>query len=162
MNTRTLPALAVVVIALAGCSAYDDYAAAERVQAESNRTVASTQLQSTIALSNTVGVLASQNERLTQTVVNQAGQVAEAWAISAVILGVGLAASVILAVSIVLTRRRVEPQAPTYYILPNSPTHDAPLLLDDANEWPEVKARRRAARLLSPQERYQLTARTRR
>ena len=151
---RILPALALA-ITLAGCSATDDYYAAQRITAESNSTVASAQLASTQALSTTVGTLTTQNAALVNTVTAQAA----AWQIVAVILATGLAVSVVLAV-LIASRRRTEAAPTVVYMLPNSPTHDAPLL--DALDMRAMRltAQRRemdARRLTSPEARYQLT-----
>ena len=162
MSTQIVPRIVIAsaaIIALAGCSATDDYYAGQRIEAESNRTVASAQLASTQALSATVGSLTSQNAALTQTVIMQSSQVASAWAISAVVLGAGLAVALIVGGWVVVSTRRRESPTVVYY-LPNTPTHDAPLMLDNSSEWPEQRAKRRAARLMPPQERYQLTERT--
>jgi hypothetical protein len=145
----TIAAGALVIVALAGCDAY----AAQRIEAESHQTVASAQLASTQALSATVGTLTAQNAALVATVTAQAS----AWQVVVVILAVALMLSTILVVAIVASRRRELPQAPVY-ILPASPTNA--LLLDDPDEWPESRARRRALRIAAPQDRarYQITS----
>lgn len=163
---RLLASAGVIAFTLAGCGIEDHYAS-ERAQAESNRTVASAQLQSTLALSQTVGTLTTQNAALAQAVVDQANAQAAAWQLVVVILATGMVVSVALAVLIV-ARRRPAPQAPIY-VLPASPTNGAPVLLDDPDRWAVSRADLRALRLAAqrreveqrqlaaPEVRYRLT-----
>lgn len=151
---RLLASAGLVAIVLAGCGT-EDYYAAQRIEAEADQTVAQSNLAATQALSETVHVLSAQNAALTNTVTSQADRLANVWMICAIIVGTALGLSAVLAIAIIATRRRDEPQ-PVVYMLPNSPTHASALLLDDPASWPENRARRRA--IAAPQGRYRLTS----
>jgi hypothetical protein len=117
----------------------------EQVQAESG-------LAATLAFSNTLSSQAGQVDRLVDSTISQVAT----WQALAVILVVALAVALLGAVAVAgvvalrVTRR--QPAAPVYVI--QAPQVGAPAayqVLDDPDQWPELRARRRAlAELAAP------------
>jgi len=146
----------LVCVALSACSATvtagdaTKARTAEQVQAESG-------LAATLAFSNTLSAQAGQVDRLVDATISQVAT----WQTLAVILvaalaGIALAVAVAGgAVAVAVARRR--PATPVYYMVqPQAPqvgAHAAYQVLDDPDQWPELRARRRAlAELAAPRD----------
>lgn len=155
MTRRATLALALALaLALSACSATVTAGDAtkartpEQVQAESG-------LAATMAFSNTLSSQAGQVDRLVDATISQVAT----WQALAVILVVALVVALLGAVAVAgvvalrVTRRRDE-RAPVYVI--QAPQVGAPvahMILDDPDQWPELRARRRAlAELAAPRQ----------
>jgi hypothetical protein len=116
---------------------------------------AAADLASVTAFSNTLAAQANQVDRLVDVTIDQV----TTWQALAVMLAAVVALIVValivaaLIVAVAMARRR--PAAPVYYVV-QPPAHQAistptaSMILDDPEQWPELRARRRALAELAP------------